>query len=98
MVQYQRLIIHHGRKEERFRDSFSRESEALSPYEPSTAPLCSDNSTGTICCDRTGLRSDICVMKGDVRTNSAYSSVFLFTSTKNNTRKWETSVIVFHSN
>ncbi|CAA7057167.1 unnamed protein product [Microthlaspi erraticum] len=147
MVQYQRLIIHHGRKDERFRvsaeeggglkrakqkflsllflsilsccfilspylfgfstlsfiDSFGRESESLTSYEPLTAPLCSDVSNGTICCDRTGLRSDICVMKGDVRTNSASSSLFLFTSsTKNNTkhekikpytRKWETSVM-----
>uniref|UniRef100_A0A1J3HVX9 EGF domain-specific O-linked N-acetylglucosamine transferase n=1 Tax=Noccaea caerulescens TaxID=107243 RepID=A0A1J3HVX9_NOCCA len=148
MVQHQRLIIHHGRKDERFRvsaeeggglkrakqkflsllflsilsccfilspylfgfstlsllDSFSRESESLSSYESFTSPLCSDISNGTICCDRTGLRSDICVMKGDVRTSSASSSLFLFTSsTKNNTtkpekikpytRKWETSVM-----
>src|SRR5689334_6531524 len=43
-------------------------------------------------------------MKGDVRTNSASSSVFLFTSLRNNTqlqekikpytRKWETSVML----
>ncbi|CAH8265586.1 unnamed protein product [Arabidopsis lyrata] len=152
MVQYQRLIIHHGRKEEKFRvsaeesggggcyskrakqkfrcllflsilsccfvmspyylfgfstlsllDSFRREIEGLSSYEQFTTPICSEISNGTICCDRTGLRSDICVMKGDVRTNSASSSIFLFTSsTKNNTkpekikpytRKWETSVM-----
>lgn len=60
--------------------------------------------TGTICCDRTGFRSDICIMKGDVRTHSASSSVFLFTSYLKNkskisenikpyTRKWETSVM-----
>ncbi|KAG7570069.1 Glycosyltransferase 61 [Arabidopsis thaliana x Arabidopsis arenosa] len=153
MVQYQRLIVHHGRKEDKFRvssaeesggggcyskrakqkfrcllflsilsccfvmspyylfgfstlsllDSFRREIEGLSSYEPFLTPLCSEISNGTICCDRTGLRSDICVMKGDIRTNSASSSVFLFTSsTKNNTkpekikpytRKWETSVM-----
>ncbi|KAH0924687.1 hypothetical protein HID58_016943 [Brassica napus] len=146
MVQYHRLIIHHGRKEERFRvsveevgslkkakqkflsflfltilsccfivspylfgfstlsllDSFSRENEALSSYEPAPAPVCLEVSNGTICCDRTGLRSDICVMKGDIRTDSASSSLFLLTSTNNTTtpqkikpytRKWETSVM-----
>ncbi|CAN8317869.1 unnamed protein product [Cochlearia groenlandica] len=149
MVQYQRLIIHHGRKEDRFRvsteescglkrtnkqkflsflflsilsccfilspylfgfstlsllDTFSRENEVIgSSYEQNIARLCSDISTGTICCDRTGLRSDICVMKGDIRTDSASSSLFLFTSINNNntnlekikpyTRKWEASVM-----
>uniref|UniRef100_M4CSY1 Glycosyltransferase 61 catalytic domain-containing protein n=1 Tax=Brassica campestris TaxID=3711 RepID=M4CSY1_BRACM len=58
---------------------------------------------GTICCDRTGFRSDICIMKGDVRTHSTSSSIFLFTSFQNKSkppekikpyaRKWETSVM-----
>lgn len=33
---------------------------------------------GTICCDRRSIRTDVCVMKGDVRTHSASSSVFLY--------------------
>ncbi|KAJ4896070.1 Glycosyltransferase family 61 protein [Raphanus sativus] len=83
-------------------DAFSRE-DGLMPYEQFIAPLCSGFSYGTICCDRTGFRSDICIMKGDVRTHSASSSIFLFTSLKNKskspekikpyTRKWETSVM-----
>ncbi|KAK4281904.1 hypothetical protein QN277_013348 [Acacia crassicarpa] len=38
---------------------------------------------GTIYCDRSGYRSDICIMKGDIRTHSASSSVFLFNSRSN---------------
>lgn len=45
---------------------------------------CSSISTGTICCDRSGYRSDICVMKGDIRTHSASSSVFLYNSRSTN--------------
>lgn len=41
--------------------------------------LCSSVSNGTICCDRSSIRSDVCVMKGDVRTHSASSAVFLCT-------------------
>lgn len=41
---------------------------------------CSSVSAGTICCDRSSYRSDICVMKGDIRTHSASTSVFLFNS------------------
>lgn len=37
--------------------------------------------TGTICCDRSGIRTDVCIMKGDVRTNSASSSIFLYKNT-----------------
>ncbi|XP_027352096.1 beta-1,2-xylosyltransferase XYXT1-like [Abrus precatorius] len=68
------------------------------------ASTCSSVSTGTICCDRSGYRSDVCVMKGDIRTHSASSSVFLYNSGSINnvskhekikpyTRKWETSVM-----
>ncbi|XP_054801214.1 xylan glycosyltransferase MUCI21-like [Prosopis cineraria] len=42
--------------------------------------LCSSVSSGTICCDRTGYRSDICMIKGDVRTHSSSSSIFLYNS------------------
>ncbi|CAN8254390.1 unnamed protein product [Cochlearia groenlandica] len=77
---------------------------SLVPYEPFIAPLCSGISNGTICCDRTGFRTDVCVMKGDVRTHSPSSSIFLFSPFNNNnskisqkikpyTRKWETNVM-----
>ncbi|KAJ7972200.1 EGF domain-specific O-linked N-acetylglucosamine transferase [Quillaja saponaria] len=42
--------------------------------------LCSSVSNGTICCDRSSFRSDICYMKGDIRTHSASSSIFLYNS------------------
>lgn len=41
-------------------------------------------NAGTICCDRSSIRSDVCVMKGDVRTNSASSSVILYSSRNSN--------------
>ncbi|XP_038877480.1 beta-1,2-xylosyltransferase XYXT1-like [Benincasa hispida] len=44
------------------------------------APLCSSVPNGTICCDRSSIRSDICTMKGDIRTDSSSSSIFLYTS------------------
>ncbi|XP_022928604.1 EGF domain-specific O-linked N-acetylglucosamine transferase-like [Cucurbita moschata] len=44
------------------------------------APLCSSVPNGTICCDRNSIRSDICTMKGDIRTHSSSSSIFLYTS------------------
>ncbi|KAK2416906.1 protein O-GlcNAc transferase [Trifolium repens] len=48
------------------------------------ASACSSVSTGTICCDRSGYRSDICVMKGDIRTHSSSSSIFLYNSISHN--------------
>ncbi|XVF56175.1 hypothetical protein PTKIN_Ptkin06aG0096500 [Pterospermum kingtungense] len=48
------------------------------------APSCSSISNGTICCDRSHFRSDICFMKGDVRTHSPTSSIFLYSSKKGN--------------
>lgn len=70
---------------------------------------CSSVSAGTICCDRSGFRSDVCVMKGDIRTHSASSSILLYNprsadnvsaeeelqheKIKPYTRKWETSVM-----
>ncbi|XP_057547803.1 xylan glycosyltransferase MUCI21 [Amaranthus tricolor] len=71
-------------------------------------PLCSSVSNGTICCDRSSIRTDICYMKGDIRTHSISSSIFLYTQNGNEkaekneyqhemirpyTRKWETSVM-----
>ncbi|XP_019454463.1 PREDICTED: uncharacterized protein LOC109355725 [Lupinus angustifolius] len=43
-------------------------------------PMCSSVSYGTICCDRSGYRSDVCVMKGDIRTNPSSSSIFVYNS------------------
>ncbi|KAH9619027.1 hypothetical protein KSS87_012931 [Heliosperma pusillum] len=42
-------------------------------------PLCSAMSNGTICCDRRGIRTDVCYMKGDIRTQTLSSSIFLYT-------------------
>ncbi|KAF7804065.1 beta-1,2-xylosyltransferase XYXT1-like [Senna tora] len=39
---------------------------------------------GTICCDRSGYRSDICIMKGDIRTHSSSSSIFLYNPRSSN--------------
>ncbi|KAL1821036.1 xylan glycosyltransferase MUCI21 [Daucus carota subsp. sativus] len=44
------------------------------------ASLCSSVPAGTICCDRSSIRSDVCIMKGDVRTQSKSSSVLLYAS------------------
>ncbi|KAJ4706371.1 putative Glycosyltransferase [Melia azedarach] len=62
--------------------SFGTESEGLVPAV--NTPLCSSISNGTICCDRSSIRSDVCVIKGDVRTNSASSSVILYSSRNSN--------------
>lgn len=56
------------------------ENEGLAAEMDVNIPLCSSISNGTICCDRSSIRSDICVMKGDVRTHSASSSIFLYRS------------------
>ncbi|KAF3647232.1 putative F-box/LRR-repeat protein-like [Capsicum annuum] len=59
-------------------------------------------TAGTICCERSSIRSDICVMKGDVRTDSASSRITLYRNNdevlrhekiKPYTRKWEKSVM-----
>jgi len=71
--------------------------------------LCSFGNAGTICCDRSGFRSDVCMMKGDIRTHSASSSILLYNPRSSDnvsaeeelqhekikpyTRKWETSVM-----
>ncbi|KAL3819779.1 hypothetical protein ACJIZ3_005684 [Penstemon smallii] len=41
-------------------------------------PLCSSVPNGTICCDRRSIRSDICIMRGDVRTHTSSSSIVLY--------------------
>ncbi|GJU71010.1 EGF domain-specific O-linked N-acetylglucosamine transferase-like protein [Tanacetum coccineum] len=85
----------------------------VNPYEgedetliDSKVPACSSVLNGTICCDRS-IRSDIRIMKGDIRTNSSSFSVFLYTydhvtsdldtrepeKIKPYTRKWEPSTM-----
>ncbi|KAL4378689.1 hypothetical protein GQ457_02G024190 [Hibiscus cannabinus] len=60
--------------------SFGIQKEGLAGNMAVNAPICSSISNGTICCDRSHFRSDICFMKGDIRTHSPTSSVFLYTS------------------
>ncbi|KAJ0742915.1 putative protein O-GlcNAc transferase [Helianthus annuus] len=69
--------------------------------------VCSSVSNGTICCDRSSIRSDVCIMKGDIRTHSSSFSVFLYSSKNSGagdeqlqqekirpyTRKWEASTM-----
>ncbi|XP_050382540.1 xylan glycosyltransferase MUCI21-like [Argentina anserina] len=56
------------------------EDEGLASDMNINAPLCSAISNGAICCDRSSIRSDICIMKGDVRTQSTSFSIFVFGS------------------
>ncbi|KAG7961909.1 hypothetical protein I3843_09G039800 [Carya illinoinensis] len=61
-------------------DSFRVEKEGTVAHMDANTPMCSSISNGTICCDRSSIRSDICLMKGDIRTQSTSSSVFLYIS------------------
>lgn len=56
--------------------------------------LCEFVANGTICCDRSSNRTDICIMKGDVRTDSATSSVFLFKG--NDSVEYEDNEVLQH--
>ncbi|KAK9922075.1 hypothetical protein M0R45_030556 [Rubus argutus] len=56
------------------------EDEGLAADMNINAPLCSSISNGTICCDRSSIRSDICIMKGDVRTHSTSFAIFVYGS------------------
>ncbi|CAN6887763.1 hypothetical protein Bca4012_074648 [Brassica carinata] len=67
-----------------------------------TEPPKPSKNEESISCDRAGYRSDICFMKGDIRTHSPSSSIFLYTSSDDHvsqeiikpyTRKWETSIM-----
>ncbi|XP_078442689.1 xylan glycosyltransferase MUCI21-like [Wolffia australiana] len=51
-------------------------------------------------CDRNAFSSDVCVLRGDIRTNPSLSSIFLYSSKapvtekiRPYTRKWETSIM-----
>ncbi|MCD7448940.1 hypothetical protein HAX54_047552 [Datura stramonium] len=56
--------------------SFSSEERGLDPKTDVNA--CSSVSNGSICCERSSIRSDVCVMKGDVRMDSASSRITLY--------------------
>ncbi|XP_011626544.1 uncharacterized protein LOC18442774 [Amborella trichopoda] len=67
--------------------------------------MCSSIKNGTICCNRSSIRSDICFMKGDIRTSSFSSSIILYSGENSSsiveeehrirpyTRKWEPHVM-----
>jgi hypothetical protein len=75
------------------------------PHDEAVAALCADVANGTVCCDRSALRTDVCVMRGDVRTQAASNSVFLILQPNSSraaaadehirpyTRKWESSIM-----
>ncbi|KAG2241845.1 hypothetical protein Bca52824_096312 [Brassica carinata] len=82
-------------------DSSIKEIEDQVSHNITEPPKPSKNEE-SILCDRTGYRSDICFMKGDIRTHSPSSSIFLYTSSDDHvsqehikpyTRKWETSIM-----
>ncbi|XP_047318798.1 xylan glycosyltransferase MUCI21-like [Impatiens glandulifera] len=52
-------------------------------------PLCSSVANGTICCDRSSIRSDICIMKGDVRTHSSSSSIYVYDENEQNREEFD---------
>ncbi|CAL1352411.1 unnamed protein product [Linum trigynum] len=66
----------------------------------SNLSLCSSVANGTICCDRSSIRTDVCYMKGDIRTQSSTSSIRLYAGEyvgeekiRPYTRKWETTTM-----
>ncbi|XP_072997392.1 xylan glycosyltransferase MUCI21-like [Typha latifolia] len=64
---------------------------------------CSSRANDTICCDRTAFRTDICFMRGDIRSHASSNSFLLLANARTNfsveekirpyTRKWETNVM-----
>ncbi|PKA53716.1 hypothetical protein AXF42_Ash009212 [Apostasia shenzhenica] len=60
---------------------------------------CSSVPNNSICCDRAAFRTDVCFLRGDVRSHSPSSSLFLASaiageqSIRPYPRKWETSVM-----
>ncbi|KAI3471613.1 hypothetical protein Pfo_028263 [Paulownia fortunei] len=88
--------------------SFGANKEGLGSETDVNGFLCSSVPNGTICCDRSSIRSDICIMRGDVSTHAASSSVILYHTNglsdyvsglsehekiRPYTRKWETNVM-----
>lgn len=68
--------------------SLGAEDEQMGSDMGSNLSLCSSMFNGTICCDRSRMRTDICYMKGDIRTHSSTFSVVLYT--RNDPREFET--------
>jgi hypothetical protein len=60
--------------------SFRADKEGLGSEGDVNGLLCSAVPNGTMCCDRSSVRSDVCVMRGDVRTHSTSSSIVLYRS------------------
>ncbi|KQK04455.1 uncharacterized protein LOC100826343 [Brachypodium distachyon] len=69
-------------------------------------PPCAAVADGTVCCDRTAERTDVCVMRGDIRTQAKSNSLFLLRPANSSssgraaderirpyTRKWESSIM-----
>ncbi|KAF8661730.1 hypothetical protein HU200_056681 [Digitaria exilis] len=81
------------------------EADPASPSPTPSPPLCADVANGAVCCDRSSHRTDVCVMRGDVRTHAASNSLFLLLQPNSSsttfaeerirpyTRKWETSIM-----
>ncbi|KAG6427091.1 hypothetical protein SASPL_111331 [Salvia splendens] len=83
--------------------SFYESETGVKPF------LCLSVPNETLCCDRSSRRSDTCIMKGDIRTDPATSSITLYRSNhtaygggreaiqhekiRPYTRKWETHVM-----
>ncbi|GMI77126.1 hypothetical protein like AT2G41640 [Hibiscus trionum] len=64
--------------------SFGVQNEGLVGNIDAKSPLCSTISNGRIWCDRSHFRSDICCLKGDIRTHSSSASIFLYSSKNSN--------------
>ncbi|CAN6443990.1 unnamed protein product [Victoria cruziana] len=86
-------------KASREEDKLPRTSHCSSLIDGSRA----STVTGFLCCDRSNYRSDVCYMKGDIRTSSSNSAIHLYHSgsldqqeeekIRPYTRKWERSIM-----
>ncbi|CAM8975756.1 unnamed protein product [Rhodiola kirilowii] len=75
-------------------DSFGLSSEIRV-----TAHLCSSTPPGSICCDRSNPRTDICFMEGDVRTDPASFSISVYGSRRLvDTGHHEDEILLQHEN
>ncbi|XP_010922211.1 xylan glycosyltransferase MUCI21 [Elaeis guineensis] len=83
---------------------YESELQTRTEEENRGAAPCSSMANNTICCDRTAFRTDVCYMRGDVRTHSPSNSILLFDNNSTTapsieekirpyTRKWETSIM-----
>uniref|UniRef100_A0A7N0TUV8 Glycosyltransferase 61 catalytic domain-containing protein n=2 Tax=Kalanchoe fedtschenkoi TaxID=63787 RepID=A0A7N0TUV8_KALFE len=59
-----------------------------------TVPRCSSTPSGSICCDRSKPRTDVCLMEGDVRTDPATFSISVYGSRASSTSHNMSSVLV----